>query len=336
MLAAALADDTTGALELGAMLAKFRARVLLRATPWPAGADVVVLDTQSRHVAPEAAQAIVFEHARRLRQANVLWIFKKTDSTLRGPVGAEFDGLLEAFPERSLVYAPAYPRLGRTVVKGILRVNGIPVAESEFAHDPLNPVTESSVVALIRSSCRHSSRVTIHDAETEFEMERIAESLWPAEEIAAGPAGFAGQWARLLPLPTSTPPPLPRVAKPFVVCGSLHPNSRAQSELARQLGVGVLESPPQRVPNPQQAAKEIAACAAKAVHSGRADILILFGGDTAREVFDALGCCELSSGGEIAPGVPVSFTESGFPVITKAGGFGKPELIREILESLRS
>jgi uncharacterized protein YgbK (DUF1537 family) len=334
MLAAALADDTTGALEIGALLARFQARVLLHAGDPLPECDVAILDTQSRHLAPGQARKTIFEIAQRLRRANVLWIYKKTDSTLRGPVGAEFDGLLEAFPDRAIVYAPAYPRLGRTVVDGILLVNGKPVAETEFGRDPLNPVSESSVPALIQASCEHAARVTIHDASSEADMEQIAESIWPAEEIAAGPAGMAAHWARLLPLPASAPAPLPRVRQPLVLCGSLHPVSRAQAKAAQQLGVRVLMSPKQREDDPRQVAARLASCAAKAVSTQRADCLIVIGGDTARATFDALGCRGLTSAGELAPGVPLSFTEAGLPVVTKAGGFGEPDLLHGILNRL--
>ncbi|MBL8230125.1 MAG: four-carbon acid sugar kinase family protein [Bryobacterales bacterium] len=334
MLAAALADDTTGALEIGALLAKFQARILLQSDSPPAGCDVAVFDTQTRHLPPAEAEASLFRYAKRLREAHTLWIYKKTDSTLRGPIGAEFDGLLEAFPERSLVYAPAYPRLGRTLADGILRIHGTPVAETDFARDPLNPVTGSSVPALIAATCRRASRVTIHDAEDEFEMEQIAESVWPAEEIAAGPAGFAGHWSRLLPLPATPPQKFPRIMTPVVVCGSLHPMSRCQAEAAHQLGVRVILSPAQPAGDAQQIAQEMAQCAAKAVRDHHADSLIVMGGDTARAAFQALGCRELTSAGEVAPGVPLSFTESGLSVITKAGGFGEPDLVHGILNRL--
>jgi uncharacterized protein YgbK (DUF1537 family) len=359
MLAAALADDTTGALEIGALLAKYQARILLHAGDPLPDCDIAIFDTQSRHLPPGEARETVNELAQRLRRARVLWIYKKTDSTLRGPIGAEFDGLLDAFSDRSVVYAPAYPKLGRTLVDGILLVNGKPVAETEFGRDVLNPVTESSVPALIRASCRNFSRVTIHDAASEADMEQIAESIWPAEEIAAGPAGFAACWARLLPLPAHAPEPLPRVQQPLVVCGSLHPMSRAQAAAAQQLGVQVLmsadrasrrsgrasssaanidlcsvESLEHRVDRAQNVATELAQCAAKAVIEQRADCLILMGGDTARATFDALGCRELTSAGELAPGVPLSFTEAGLPVVTKAGGFGEPDLVHGILKRL--
>lgn len=334
MFAAALADDTTGALEVGALLAKFQARVLLNADAPLPDCDVAILDTQSRHLAPQQAQASLFRAASRVRDAQALWIYKKTDSTLRGPIGAEFDGLLEAFQERSIVYAPAYPRMGRTLVDGILLVNGNPVAGTDFGRDPLNPVKESSVPVLIHETCRNASRVTIHDASDEADMEQIAESIWPAEEIAAGPAGLAAYWSRLLPLPVGDPPALPKVDKPIVICGSMHPMSRSQARAAQQLGVRVILSPEHPVGNARHVAMEMALCASMAVAEQGADCLILMGGDTARATFDVLGCRELTSAGEVAPGVPLSFTETGLPVVTKAGGFGEPDLVRVILKRL--
>lgn len=44
-----------------------------------------------------------------------------------------------------MIYAPAYPALGRAVRQGRLYVNGVPVEETEFARDPLNPIHASDI-----------------------------------------------------------------------------------------------------------------------------------------------------------------------------------------------
>jgi uncharacterized protein YgbK (DUF1537 family) len=51
-----------------------------------------------------------------------------------------------------VVVAPAFPAVGRTTVDGVLLVNGVPVAETQFATDPISPVKESSILGLLEQS----------------------------------------------------------------------------------------------------------------------------------------------------------------------------------------
>ncbi len=65
----------------------------------------------------------------------------------------------------------------------------------------------------------------------------------------------------------------------------------------------------------------------------RLDALVVFGGDTAWGVLGALGFPALEPLGEALPGVPVSrFEIDGRPLhlITKAGGFGRPDLLGDL------
>jgi len=48
-------------------------------------------------------------------ERGIRFLYLKTDSTLRGNIGSEISAVLAAFPGSPLVYAPAYPRMGRTV-----------------------------------------------------------------------------------------------------------------------------------------------------------------------------------------------------------------------------
>lgn len=140
-----LADDLTGALECGVLIEG--AVVTLLA---PAPAEAAVVDTDTRHVPP--AQAL--ETVRRLtEQFPAEMIYKKTDSTLRGNIGAE----LAALPAGRIHYAPAYPRLGRTVRGGRLYVDGVPVEQTAFAHDPREPIEEGDVAGCSKARARRSN-----------------------------------------------------------------------------------------------------------------------------------------------------------------------------------
>lgn len=79
----------------------------------------------------------------------------RIDSTLRGAIAAALKALLYNKPRLALV-VPAFPASGRTTRDGIHYVNGIPLAETEVAHDPVCPVTTSLVTEWIgqRLCCR--------------------------------------------------------------------------------------------------------------------------------------------------------------------------------------
>jgi uncharacterized protein YgbK (DUF1537 family) len=220
MTIGSLADDLTGALEIGAKFAAagIAATVSTRLA-WDRDATVSVIDTETRHAPPAEAAGIIQRLAR--EAGGVRLIYKKTDSTLRGNIGAELTALAAAFPGSRVVYVPAYPRMGRTVRRGTLLVHGVPVHETEFARDPLNPVRQSHVPTLA-GEC-----VTVIDAETDADIARAAGELLHAEGtlLAAGPAALAEAVAARIDLPRSLVPPFPRARQCLVVNGSLHPLS---------------------------------------------------------------------------------------------------------------
>ncbi|MBN2556768.1 MAG: four-carbon acid sugar kinase family protein [Anaerolineales bacterium] len=72
----------------------------------------------------------------------------------------------------------------------------------------------------------------------------------------------------------------------------------------------------------------------------RVEALVLTGGETAFHACRALEIEQLSLLGELLPGIPFSRvlggTRDGLTVITKAGGFGEPDAIRQILERIHT
>ena len=108
---------------------------------------MLVVNTETRHLEPAAAAARV---ARAVAANPARLIYKKTDSTLRGNIGAELGALLEACPDSPLLYVPAYPELGRVVKQGHLYVHGELAHETVFANDALNPVAYSDIARVLR------------------------------------------------------------------------------------------------------------------------------------------------------------------------------------------
>jgi len=311
----AIADDLTGALEVGAKFG--RSAVITDCSPLHAPeSGVLVIDTETRHVSAQRAREVV----RNLMQTALPFtpsvIFKKTDSTLRGNIAAEFQGLLDALPQQQIVYIPAYPELGRTVRNGRLFVDGAPVEETAFARDSLNPVTSGNIAQLLAGV-----PAIVIDAETATDAQRAAKEILASQPrpIAAGPAGLASSLGD-----PATPEVMPRLERCLVVNGSLHPASAAQMEMARACGFfdeswSLCERDPHVV------------CAK--LRATGFDGLVVFGGDTAYAIHRALGSDGFETIGEVLPGVPVS-RSGGLTWITKAGGFGSPELLCDIRRRL--
>lgn len=298
----------TGALEAGAVFAEcgIESVVTIRRR---ASADVLVIDTETRHLAPADAESAV---AAVLDDAPAL-IYKKTDSTLRGNIGAELRALHSRYGG-PIAYVPAYPEMGRTVVDGVLFVNDVPVHQSSFACDALNPVTESRVKSLLDPTCR----CVVFDGATREHIDAAAgRVLEEGFRIVAGPAAIARAIARRLGSPATIQ--WPHVRTCLVINGSRHEASRRQIESAsfdeawRLHGTHLTDS----------------------VDLQRFDALLVFGGDTAYGILKSIGFPALRPIGEIVPGVPVSRMEGRREIlITKAGGFGQPDLIRELRSKL--
>lgn len=95
-----IADDFTGALDSGVQFAKagLKVRVVtdLNYELENAGDDtqVLVFDTESRHMDAKEAYNRVYQIARKGAMYGVKYIFKKTDSGLRGNLGSELQAIL--------------------------------------------------------------------------------------------------------------------------------------------------------------------------------------------------------------------------------------------------
>jgi len=104
-----------------------------------AGAEVVSINTDSRHLPSAAAAERVAQMSRWLIDPRTEILVKKVDSTLRGNVVAETLAMLEATGRSVALVAPAFPAQGRSLVDGVVHVQGVPLPETSFAKDALSP-----------------------------------------------------------------------------------------------------------------------------------------------------------------------------------------------------
>jgi uncharacterized protein YgbK (DUF1537 family) len=335
-----LADDMTGALEIGAKFSAAGIHTLVSARPIPANsATAVVFDTETRHVSPETALSEVMRFIQQSAADHPRLIYKKTDSTLRGNISAELQALARLYPNWRIGYAPAYPMLGRTVKSGVLYVDGIPVSETEFAHDPLNPIRISSVCGILAPELP----CTIFDAETEAHLAESANTILSLKSmrIAAGPAGLAEMIAARIDLPRGAIPALPSVRTCLIMNGSLHERSAIQMRTTQAAGWRVVRKEYDRGANAAYVAGQNARYLIEKLAEEDPDAVFVIGGDTAFAVVRALGFPPLVPIAEVVNGVPVTRIEAAYLgrkrdlfLITKAGGFGEPDVVSRIRAKL--
>lgn len=252
-----IADDLTGALDTGVKFAKcgIGTRIVTdeKLLNRIAGEEVAVLCAPTRHVSPQDAYLDLYQLASQMIRAGIPFIYKKTDSVLRGNIGSELEALLRAGGNTPLPFIPAFPAMGRVTRGGVQLLNGVPISETEFRDDPLNPITTSNIKAIISKQSRvpvrclrpgellerpEDGQILIIDAETEQDIALIADRLNSLGllRVTAGCAGFAEALRERIGF-TMEPVRQPCLKRTMVVaCGSVNPITQRQLEYAERHG----------------------------------------------------------------------------------------------------
>lgn len=119
-----IADDFTGALDTGIQFTKMGVRAKIITDYQYDFQDLkeeyrlLVVNTDTRPLSPEEAYQRVFHLASNARKAGFGYAYKKTDSGLRGNVGAELKAVMDAYEETVAYCIPALPSLHRTTKDG--------------------------------------------------------------------------------------------------------------------------------------------------------------------------------------------------------------------------
>ena len=379
-----LADDLTGACDTGCLFAG-AGPVAVLMPPIVAVDDrpVIAVDTETRML-PDAAAADALRGAAGLLRGRLGAgpVFKKIDSTMRGPVAAEVAALLAHGPPfAGALVCPAFPAERRVVSHGRLLVDSIPVHESPIARDPGFRGASSSLAALLAGPTpvvalslddvragrekiahvleQHRGAVVAADAETDDDLASLAQAaLSVTGTLAVGSAGLGRAVSHALGL-SGPAAALPAGPARLVVVGSLHPASRAQLEALARGGVAVVTvdalghgdlapaiaalgrgrpavvaSP--ATPAPREAmAGHLGRAAARILDRAPADLVAVTGGDTAYALIQALRPRRFDLLGAPAAGLALGRLALenglGLPLLTKAGGFGGPDLFTTLL-----
>lgn len=263
----AVADDFTGATDLGMMLRSrgLRTAVVIGdrrpADELLAGEDAIVVALKSRTAPAEDAVAMSTRALDRLAEWGAERFYFKYCSTFDSTDDGNIGPVLDAFRERlgvdRAVVVPAFPANGRTVQDGLLRVGADLLEDSPMRHHPLTPMTRSRLrdllapqtaaavsevgLDVVRSGVEALRAAVdgapagsvVVDAVTDDDLRRIADAT-AHHRLVSGAAGLALGFGdgsapddRVVPRPT---------ARPLVVCGSASAATRAQVQDAVAAG----------------------------------------------------------------------------------------------------
>ncbi len=149
---AVIADDFTGAAEIGGVGLRYGLKVLIETVVNKVeGVDLLVIATDTRSLNADDAALEVDKITRELMKTGVDLIFKKIDSVLRGHVAVELEAQMRVMcKNKALIVAPN-PLVGRTIVNGHYFIDSVPLDKTSFAEDPDFPVFSSKVTDLVYS-----------------------------------------------------------------------------------------------------------------------------------------------------------------------------------------
>lgn len=270
-----IADDLSGAAEIGAIGLRHGLRAEIALAPLAAGKShllasgsaIVCVDTDSRTAAPEEAARRAAAAARMLRRAGAKWIYKKVDSVLRGNVLAETEAVARQMGAGSVLLHPANPSLGRIIRDGRYFVRGKPIHKTEFARDPAHPRRTDDVCALLNGNGTHAvcvgrfkgelpqNGIVICESTSPQDVRHWAERAESTMLLAGGAEFFAALLDDYLGPPSSRRRVAPSLnlklagetpavlGRELFVCGSTSQSSKEFISTARKGGTPIFSLP---------------------------------------------------------------------------------------------
>jgi uncharacterized protein YgbK (DUF1537 family) len=265
------------------------------------------------------------------------------------------------------VIAPAFPEQERLFRHGRVVVDGQPGASLTDAlgmratallgADTARSADE--VEAAVEHARMRGARHVVVDADGVDCLRSVAEA-WhrhPTDWLLVGSAGLARQVAGGAHQPDLETLPSPR-GPILVVAGSPAPPTQAQIERLRgrwpivvvgngspvpsrpagQNAVLILSTSPAAERDAGERATAVARAVATWAAKLRPSAVVLAGGATARLVCERLAAHGVRLTGELQPGIPHGYLQGGVwdgvRVVTKAGGFGRPDTLLDVVHAL--
>ena len=340
-----LADDLSGAAEAAAGFIGrgLGVEVLLHAgVP---SRPVTVLDLHTRRLCVADAEDAV---AQALSIADGRQTIIKIDSLLRGPIDATVRAA--AATGRPVIIAAGNPKLGRTVVEGVVLVDGIPLDQTDLWTAESAPAPRS-----IAEAAGHAPGVQIVDITSDADLDSVVAHA-TADTILIGTGALTAAVARTLPQ-RSAARPVAASSRTVIVVGTADSGACAQLRQLESAGTAVVRidsadllagraakpvahdavalaiDGPVAPENAHQLVHALADVAAGIIDDSTD--LVLTGGETARTVLDRLGVDRIEPIHEIHAGAIASVTPDGRIVVTRPGSFGDHRSLATIAAYLR-
>ena len=250
-----IADDFTGSNDTGVQIRRrgIPVRVVFSGSG-VTGKDSCVIDTESRALPEDQAFQRVASETKGIPFDNFFQVIKKVDSTLRGNIGAETRALDQSYKPELIIFAPAFPDLGRTTVNRIHCLHGTPISQTELARDPKTPVRNDDIQKILAEAFSgekvihfdldairggafslDGGRIFCFDAASNDDLQVIVRTVLAADKrvLWIGSAALADN---LLNVEQSIPPAL-------AVVTSLSSVTRDQVQYAEKQGVALVKVP---------------------------------------------------------------------------------------------
>lgn len=359
--AALIADDLTGANNTAVLLAKRGIGVTVTTAvepTFPDACQAVVIDTDSRYAAPEEARRRARDAARWARDNGADILCDRVDNLLRGNIGSEIAGLLDAAaPGTIAVVAPAFPVLRRAVSNGCLLVEGRPVTENPVAAgDPIAPVRhariaaivadqwdgdvveigidavsagEAAVAGAIERAAQAGARAVVVDCETDAHLETVARAMARSARpvVPVDPGPLSAAYVRLVggtDTQLKSDRPVPTGKKIVAAVGSITTLScRQVGHLIAARGLDPVRLDVRALLDGRTRAAAIAGAVAECrARLGAADVVLLTTqpADGAALVIDGLAAMEGIAPHALSKRISDGLADAALQVVESAGG----------------
>lgn len=141
-----IADDITGAAELGGIGLRYNLHVVIsddiHFTSQP---DLLIIYTNTRSMQKAEAVKVMEELTAKAKGLKPSLFYKKTDSVLRGHVLAEMKAQMKVLNVEKGLLVPVNPSLGRTIRDGHYYLNEQLVHQTSFSIDPEFPILSARI-----------------------------------------------------------------------------------------------------------------------------------------------------------------------------------------------
>lgn len=154
---AVIADDFTGAAEIGGLAFSFgyKVAVVTKLVNIPK-VDILVVATNMRSLNAKSAARKSEEVTAKLLELKPELIFKKIDSVLRGNIVVELQSQMQISKKTRALVIPANPLLNRIIKNGIYYIEDQPLMASVFAQDKSFKNRSSNVVEILNKQADHN------------------------------------------------------------------------------------------------------------------------------------------------------------------------------------